>query len=123
MEEIYQQLGEAGITDMVAAFYKRIPEDDLIGPMYPADDMAGSEKRLRDFLIFRFGGPQDYIEQRGHPRLRMRHVPFKIGLAERDRWLSLMDAALEEAAIPEPAATTLREFFAPTADFMRNIPG
>ena len=120
---VYDSIGHDGFQRLVAAFYRRVRQDDLIGPMYPADDWEGAEKRLRDFLIFRFGGPQDYIEQRGHPRLRMRHVPFKIGLAERDRWLSLMDAALDETAIPEPAATALREFFAPTADFMRNTPG
>lgn len=120
---IYDLIGPEGFRDLVAAFYRRVREDDLIGPMYPDGDWEGSEKRLRDFLIFRFGGPQDYIEQRGHPRLRMRHAPFKIGLAERDRWLSLMDEALVETALPESAATTLREFFAPTADFMRNTPG
>ena len=122
MEEIYQQLGEAGITDMVAAFYKRIPEDDLIGPMYPADDMAGSEKRLRDFLIFRLGGPDTYIQQRGHPRLRMRHAPFAIGEAERDRWLQLMAEAMDETEVPEPSRESLNAFFAQVADFMRNQP-
>ena len=119
---MYQQLGEAGITDMVAAFYKRIPEDDLIGPMYPADDMAGSEKRLRDFLIFRLGGPDTYIQQRGHPRLRMRHAPFAIGEAERDRWLQLMAEAMDETEVPEPSRESLNAFFAQVADFMRNQP-
>ena len=58
----------------------------------------GAEQRLRDFLIYRFGGPPLYIEQRGHPRLRMRHAPFPIGQGARDRWLQLMDRALDEAA-------------------------
>lgn len=120
---VYELIGHQGFSELVAAFYRRVREDDLIGPMYPGQDWQGAEQRLRDFLIFRFGGPDDYIQQRGHPRLRMRHAPFKIGLAERDRWLSLMDAALQETALPTAAANTLREFFAPTADFMRNTPG
>ena len=84
---VIEQLGEMGISSMVAVFYKRVQKDDLIGPMYPDSDWEGAEKRLRDFLVFRFGGSQRYIEERGHPRLRMRHAPFRIGMAERDRWL------------------------------------
>lgn len=122
MEEIYQQLGESGITKMVAAFYRRVPSDDLIGPMYPGDDMAGSEKRLRDFLIFRLGGPDTYIQERGHPRLRMRHAPFTIGIAQRDRWLALMGEAMDETEVPEPSRASLTTFFAQVADFMRNAP-
>ena len=123
MEEIYAQLGEDGIAKMVAAFYKRVRTDDLIGPMYPDDDWEGSEKRLRDFLVFRFGGPDTYIQERGHPRLRMRHAPFAIGEAQRDRWLELMDAAMEETDVPLTAREPLSAFFAQVADFMRNQPG
>ena len=88
------EFGEAEITNLVAAFYARVRKDDLIGPMYPASDWEGSEKRLREFLIFRFGGSDRYIQERGHPRLRMRHAPFVIGLPERDRWLELMAQAM-----------------------------
>ena len=88
------EFGEAEITDLVAAFYRHVRTDDLIGPMYPDDDWEGSEKRLRDFLIFRFGGSDRYIQERGHPRLRMRHAPFSMGIPERDRWLELMAAAM-----------------------------
>jgi len=88
--------------------------------MYPSEDLAGAEQRLRDFLIFRFGGPPRYIEQRGHPRLRMRHFPFAIDRNARNRWVRLMDNALEETALPEPVAETLREFFHDTATFMIN---
>jgi hemoglobin len=91
--------------------------------MYPKDDMVGAEQRLRDFLIFRFGGPQHYIEQHGHPRLRMRHAPFAVGQAARDRWVQLMDRALEESTLPAEAAETLRRFFHSTATFMINRPG
>ena len=79
---IYTILGEAGFTKMVAAFYRRIKQDPLIGPMYPEEDLVGAEERLRDFLLFRFGNDPRYQAKRGHPRLRMRHAPFSIGEAE-----------------------------------------
>ncbi len=70
--------GEKGFIQLVAAFYRQIPQDELLGPMYPERDREGNEQRLRDVLIYRFGGPQRYIEQREHPRLRARHFPFRI---------------------------------------------
>jgi hemoglobin len=88
--------------------------------MYPKHDLAGAEERLREFLIFRFGGPARYIENRGHPRLRMRHAPFAINQVARDRWMELMDAALSDAALPAEAHGTLRAFFDSTATFMMN---
>lgn len=120
VDTFYSRLGEEALTRLVAAFYRRVKEDDLLGPMYPQDDWENAEKRLRDFLIFRFGGPPRYIVERGHPRLRMRHAPFSIGVAERDRWLELMGAAMQEVGIPEDLAPTLGGFFAQVADFMRN---
>ena len=116
----FDQLGEAGFTELVAAFYRRVKTDDLIGKFYPPDDWEGSEGRLRDFLIYRFGGSQKYIEERGHPRLRMRHFPFRIGVAERDRWMELMQAAMDEVKVPSPCREELTTFCAQTADFMRN---
>jgi len=94
--------------------------DDILGPMYRPDDMAGAEERLRLFLIGRFGGPQTYIEQRGHPRLRMRHAPYHIDGAARDRWVQLMGRALDEAALPPDVDALLRPFFDGVATFMRN---
>lgn len=123
MTSVFDQLGEDGFQSLVGAFYKGIRADDLLGPMYPQDDWEGAEQRLRDFLVGRFGGPQRYMEQRGHPRLRMRHLPFAIGEAERDRWLQLMASAMDQAETPEPSRQVLTEFFAQTADFMRNKPG
>lgn len=105
---------------MVAGFYRRVREDDLIGPLYPAGDWAGAEKRLADFIVYRFGGPQTYIEERGHPRLRGRHMPFAIGDAERDRWMQLMTAAMSEAEIPEAAMPVMTAFFGQVAEMMRN---
>jgi hemoglobin len=106
---------------MVTAFYRRVKTDDLIGKMYPAEDWPGAEKRLVDFLIYRFGGPQTYIEERGHPRLRGRHLPFTIGLPERDRWLDLMGQSMAEVQIPEAQALPMNLFFAQVADMMRNV--
>jgi hemoglobin len=118
--QIYEQIGEDGFTRLVRAFYAQVPGDDILGPMYPADDMVGAEERLRDFLIGRFGGPNRYIEQRGHPRLRQRHAPFAIDQAARDRWIQLMARALDESALPTEVTTTLRSFFDQTATFMVN---
>ncbi len=117
---VMKACGEDGIRRMVAAFYRQVRTDDLIGPMYPGNDWEGAEERLADFLLFRLGGSTRYLETRGHPRLRMRHITFKIGLAERDRWLELMSAAMEETSVPVEARSFLDPFFAEVADFMRN---
>lgn len=122
MEEhdVYSMIGHQGFDRLVAAFYREVPGDDVLGPIYPAHDFQGAEQRLRDFLIYRFGGPPVYIEQRGHPRLRLRHAPFSIGQIERDRWVRLMNRALEEAAIPDEAQRILKAFFESTATFLMN---
>lgn len=118
--DLYARLGEDGFARLVAAFYRRIKTDDLLGPMYPPEDFEGAETRLRDFLIFRFGGPKRYTEQRGHPRLRMRHLPFTIGPAERDRWLQLMTEAMTESHLHPDETAILSPFFAQVAEHMRN---
>ncbi len=117
---IYDLIGEEGFERLIRAFYKQIPDDPILGPMYPPDDFPGAEQRLRDFLVGRFGGPTRYIDERGHPRLRMRHNPFAINQAARDRWVQLMDKALDEAALPQPVTDALRGFFQDTATFMIN---
>lgn len=119
-DEVYARIGEEGFARLVAAFYRRVPADDLLGPMYPRHDLTGAEQRLCDFLVGRFGGPQRYIAQRGHPRLRMRHMPFVVDLAARDRWVALMQAALDEVALEPASAATLGGFFADTATFLIN---
>lgn len=117
---VYARIGEDGFARLVRAFYAQVPADDILGPMYPADDLAGAEARLRDFLVGRFGGPPRYMEQRGHPRLRMRHMPFAIDVAGRNRWVMLMDRALVEAALPDDAVAVLQGFFSHMASFMIN---
>jgi len=117
---IYAAIGEDGFARLIAAFYRQVPADDILGPMYPAHDLAAAEVRLRDFLVGRFGGPQRYIEQRGHPRLRARHFPFAIDRAARERWLLLMGRALDETALPVAADAILREFFDGVSAMMIN---
>lgn len=118
--DIYALIGEDGFARLVAAFYAQVPGDDILGPMYPAGDMAGAEERLLDFLVGRFGGPPRYEESRGHPRLRMRHHPYQLDQAARDRWVQLMDHALAQAALPAEVTPFLREFFHGTATFLMN---
>ncbi len=118
--QIYERIGEEGFEKLVRAFYKQVPEDEILGPMYPADDIGGAEQRLRDFLVGRFGGPPRYVEQRGHPRLRMRHAPFPVDQAARDRWVLLMTNAMREAELPEDVSKMMLEFFNGVATFMMN---
>ena len=118
--QIYSTIGEEGFERLVALFYRQIPTDSILGPMYPKDDLAGAEQRLRDFLVGRFGGPQRYMEQRGHPRLRMRHAPFPIDGEARDRWMELMGHALDEAQLPSDVTEYLREFLGQVATMMMN---
>ena len=120
--DLYRLIGEDGFTRLIGAFYRQIPGDPILGPMYPAHDLAGAEARLRDFLVGRFGGPPRYIEQRGHPRLRLRHAPFPIDSAARERWLELMDAAIDQARLPDEAAAFLRDFFGAVATMLVNRP-
>ena len=118
--KLHSLIGDEGFTKLVAAFYRRVPGDDILGPMYPTDDLPGAEERLRGFLIQRFGGPTTYSDQRGHPRLRMRHNPFHINQRARDRWIELMEQSLAEVQLPEDAVRVLRLFFHDTATFMIN---
>ena len=118
--DVYRHIGEEGFARLVRHFYAQVPGDDLLGPMYPATDLAGAEARLRDFLVGRFGGPARYVEARGHPRLRARHAPFVVDQRARDRWVLFMTRALDAAALPSEVDQVLRPFFEATATFMIN---
>lgn len=120
--EVFSVVGQVGFERLCQAFYRQVPEDDILGPMYPAEEMEAAEKRLRDFLIYRFGGPADYIQERGHPRLRARHMPFSITPAASQRWLEIMTRALDEARFPPGADATLRQFFEHMVAFLINRP-
>lgn len=118
--EIHSAIGTDGIHRLVAAFYRQVPDDDILGAMYPKEDLAGAEERLRLFLLFRFGGPQDYLQRRGHPQLKLRHAPFAINHAARDRWMKLMNAAIDECQFNEHVTIVLRNFLGHVATFLIN---
>ena len=106
---------------LVDGFYDRVERDAVLLALYPdPHDLGPARKRLRLFLAQYWGGPATYSEARGHPRLRMRHVPFAIGEDERDRWLAAMNGAIAELAPPAETADALRDYFAMAADAMRN---
>jgi hemoglobin len=104
---------------LVDAFYRGVEGDPLLRPMYP-DDLTDSREHLALFLAQYFGGPTTYSHQRGHPRLRMRHVPFVVDAAARDAWLRHMRAAVDEVGIPEPARGVLLGYFSQVANFLIN---
>lgn len=118
--DIYAAIGSEGIERFVRAFYQQVPHDEILGPMYPEEDLQGAEERLRMFLIFRFGGPQDYLQHRGHPKLRLRHAPFRVDQRARDRWVRLMDNALEKSQLRPDAAQVIRAFLSHVATFLIN---
>ncbi|WP_419923507.1 globin [Candidatus Poriferisodalis sp.] len=98
---VFAAVGGQGFFDaLVDRFYDAVEADELLRPMYPPD-MGPSRHRLAGFLAQYWGGPADYSAERGHPRLRMRHMPFAIGQAERDTWMRHMLASLEAAELPD----------------------
>ena len=114
--------GEAFFTSLVAAFYARVAHDPILRPMYPDADLAAAERRLRLFLMQYWGGPTTYNDERGHPRLRMRHMDFTIDSAARDRWLSLMHDAMVEQDLTPDQETQLWTYLVSAAFAMQNIP-
>jgi hemoglobin len=104
---------------LVDAFYRGVEADPLLRPMYP-DDLTDSREHLALFLAQYFGGPTTYSQQRGHPRLRRRHLPFIVDAAARDAWLRHMTAAVDEVAIPDPARGVLLDYFSQVASFLIN---
>lgn len=93
---LYDELGEDFFRRLVHGFYEQVKTDDLLGPMYPADDWEGAENRLRWFLVQYWGGPHTFQAERGRPMLRKRHFPFSIGMPEAERWLELMERSLAQ---------------------------
>lgn len=119
--EIFEWMGgEETFRRLVAEFYRRVADDPLLRPMYPEADLGPAEDRLRMFLVQYWGGPKEYQQQRGHPRLRMRHAPFRIGPGERDAWLAHMRAALDGLDLPPGPKAQLWAYLASTAEAMRN---
>lgn len=114
--------GEAFFTRLVGAFYARVAHDPILRPMYPDTDLAAAERRLRLFLMQYWGGPQTYSDERGHPRLRMRHMDFHIDAAARDRWLTLMHDAMVEQDLSDEQETQLWMYLVSAAFAMQNVP-
>ena len=106
--------------DLVARFYAGVAEDDVLRPLYPEADLGPAQRRLTLFLAQYWGGPRTYDEERGHPRLRMRHAPFAIDPLARDRWLLHMRAALAGMDPPPDVAAELDRYLEMAAEAMRN---
>jgi hemoglobin len=114
--------GEPTFRELIARFYAGVAADEMLRALYPEEDLGPAEERLALFLMQYWGGPTTYSDERGHPRLRMRHVGFRIGPAQRDAWLRAMRVAVDESAIAEPHRTQLWEYLQSTAHHMVNSP-
>jgi len=112
--------GRATFEGIVRRFYAGVREDELLWPMYPADDLEGAIQRLTGFLEQYWGGPGTYSEQRGHPRLRMRHAAFPITPAARDAWLAHMRVAIDEAGLSPLHESMLWDYLDRAAHAMVN---
>ena len=112
--------GEKAFEQLVSHFYALVAIDPLLRPMYPTDDLHGAAIRLKMFLEQYWGGPKTYSEERGHPRLRMRHAEFKIGTKERDAWLLCMKSAVSELEITSEQRSELWSYFEGAAQFLIN---
>jgi len=119
----YERMGgEVIFKELTKRFYQEVSENEVLKPMYPEDDMAGAEERLRLFLEQYWGGPTTYSDTRGHPRLRMRHAPFKIGNVEHDAWLACMHKAVIDLDMVEELKEELWTYFQYAAHSMKNQP-
>ena len=122
MTSLYDAVGgEPVFRQLVADFYAGVATDPVLRPLYP-EDLAPAEERLRMFLVQYWGGPGTYSEQRGHPRLRMRHVAWQVGERERDAWLTHMRAAVERIDVPEPARAAIWDHLERAAHSLVNAP-
>jgi hemoglobin len=126
---LYDRVGGQPFFDrLVEVFYDGVATDPVLLPLYPeAPDLSGARHRLSGFLVQYWGGPTTYSDERGHPRLRMRHMPFHIGPTERDHWLEHMSGAVErvcsESGVGDDIAAELLAYFVPAAEHLRNDTG
>jgi len=112
--------GEETFRRLVSRFYRGVTDDPVLRPLYPEDDLGPAEERLTLFLMQYWGGPRTYSEQRGHPRLRMRHAPFPIGARERDAWLAHMMAALDSLDLPAAQHAAMADYLHTAATMLQN---
>ena len=117
----YDEIGGHPVfTGIVSRFYAAVAQDPVLRPLYPETDLGPAEVRLRMFLEQYWGGPRTYSDQRGHPRLRMRHAPFKITITQRDRWLKHMMAAVDSLGLASGDDLILRDYFGQAAQSLVN---
>jgi hemoglobin len=114
--------GEETFKLLVKRFYSRVADDALLRAVYPEEDLSAATERLTLFLIQYWGGPRTYSEQRGHPRLRLRHQPFAIGRRERDAWLAHMTTAVESLDLAPGVRKALLDYFETASTAMINQP-
>ena len=120
-QDFYAEVGGAPVfAKIVARFYEEVARDEVLRPLYPEEDLGPAEERLRMFLEQYWGGPRTYSDQRGHPRLRMRHAPFRIGPIERDAWLRCMRIAVDEAGLDDEHRAQLWQYLQYAAISMMN---
>ncbi len=118
---LYERVGGMPFFErLVRAFYDEVATDEVLLPMYPSDDLDGARDRLTLFLAQYWGGPRTYLEERGHPMLRMRHLPFLIGPLQRDHWLICMASAIQRTTDNRELQAELMEYFLNAAEAMRN---
>jgi hemoglobin len=120
-QNFYAEVGGAPVFHkIVARFYEEVAADEVLRPLYPEEDLGPAEDRLRMFLEQYWGGPRTYSDQRGHPRLRMRHAPYRVGPIERDAWLRAMRIAVDEAGLSEAHRDQLWQYMTYAAASMQN---
>lgn len=112
--------GRPTFEHLVDRFYLGVADDPVLRPLYPEEDLAPAKRRLLMFLEQYWGGPRTYSDERGHPRLRLRHAPFAVTPAARDRWLVHMRAGVDELGLPEPLERQLWDYLVVAADSMIN---
>jgi hemoglobin len=120
MQDLFDRIGSAGFDQLTRVFYQGVAKDPLLKPMYPEEDLGPAERRLRMFLEQYWGGPDTYQQERGHPRLRMRHYEFKIGPQARDAWLSHMRVAVDSLELGELDHAMLWDYLERAAHAMLN---
>lgn len=123
-QSFYAQVGgEETFTKLVRVFYEGVAQDPVLRPLYPEEDLGPAEERLRLFLMQYWGGPRTYSENRGHPRLRMRHAPFRIDRAAHDAWLRHMRTAVDSLGLAPEHEQQLWDYLVYAAASMVNTPG
>ena len=120
MQDLFDRIGSAGFDQLTRVFYEGVANDPLLKPMYPEEDLGPAERRLRMFLEQYWGGPDTYQQERGHPRLRMRHYEFRIGPKARDAWLSHMRVAVDSLELNELDHAMLWDYLERAAHAMLN---